>query len=361
MGAVRLNARPRRWPFVVVGIIVVAAVLFTALSGFVIDLLWYREIDHTNVFWTTLTTKVLIGVVFGALFFVVLYVNLVIARRLRPTTRVLTPDQEVLERLRDLSDPYLRWLVPLAAAVLGLLVGLGVTREWQTYLLWRNSTGIAFGTAEPLFSRDPAFYIFALPWFRFLQGWLFSSLIGVTVLTAVAHVLWGGIRPQAPVFADKVTPAARAHLSVLLGLVMLAKAWDYWLSRFDLLGSPRGVVQGASYTDVNAQLPALNLLTIAAVIAAVLFFLNIRLRQWSLPIIAVALLGLSSLLLGTAYPGFIQQFRVAPNEQQYELRFIEHNIAATRAAYDLNGIDEQQPSIQGTISAQELEDNETTV
>ena len=99
-------------------------------------------------------------------------------------------------------------------------------------------------------------------------------------------------------FADKVTPAARAHLSVLLGLIMLVKAWGYWLGRFDLLTSPRGVVEGASYTDVKAQLPALNFLAIVAVICAVLFFVNIRLRQWSLPVIAVGLLALVSVLLG---------------------------------------------------------------
>ena len=110
----------------------------------------------------------------------------------------------------------------------------------------------------------------------------------------------------------------RAHLSVLLGLILLAKAWGYYLGRFDLLTSDRGVVQGASYTDVNAQLPALTFLTIVAVICAVMFFVNARYRVWSLPIIAVGLLLLVSILLGTAYPAFIQQFRVNPNEQQYE-------------------------------------------
>ena len=144
-----------------------------------------------------------------------------------------------------------------------------------------------FGDPEPLFERDPAFYIFSLPWLKFLQGWLFSSLVGVTFLTAIAHFFWGGIRPQARTWAERVAPATRAHLSVLLGLIMLTKAWGYYLGRFDLLTSRRGVVQGASYTDVNAQLPALNFLIIAAVICAVLFFANIVRQRWALPIIAV--------------------------------------------------------------------------
>jgi uncharacterized protein len=362
MSTIRLPARTRRWPLIVIGIVVLTIVLFTALSGFVIDLLWYREIHQSGVFWTVLRTKFVLALVFGLLFFAILYVNLLIARRIRPATRVLSPDQEVLDRIRDVTDPLLRWAVPLGSAILAFLVALGVTGQWSAFLLWRNSSAASFGTTEPIFGRDPAFYIFSLPWLRFLQGWLFSTLVGVTILVAIAHVLWGGIRPQAPMFADKVTPAARAHLSVLLGLIMLVKAWGYWLGRFDLLTSPRGVVEGASYTDVKAQLPALNFLTIVAVICAILFFANIRLRNWSLPIIAVALLALASVLLGAIYPAFVQQFRVKPNEQQDEAPYIGSNIAATTTAFGLGSIQAQQRQVSPTpLDAKQIQDNAGTV
>src|SRR5436190_1002729 len=362
MSTIRLPSRSRRWPLVVIGAVVVAIVLFTAFSGFVIDLLWYREINQSGVFWTVLRTKTVLAVVFGLLFFAILYVNLVIARRIRPTTRILSPDQEVLERIRDVTDPLVRWAIPVGSAVLAFFVALGVTGEWSNFLLWKNSSGATFGTTEPLFHRDPAFYVFSLPWLRFLQGWLFSTLVGVTILVGIAHVLWGGIRPQAPMFADKVTPAARAHLSVLLGLIMLVKAWGYWLGRFDLLTSPRGVVEGASYTDVKAQLPALNFLTIVAVICAILFFANIRLRQWSLPVIAVGLLALVSVLLGAVYPAFVQQFRVKPNEQQYEHDYIGDNIVATNTAFGLAAIQAQERDVStGPLTARQIADNSGTV
>jgi uncharacterized protein len=360
MSTIRLPTRTRRWPLILIGVVAVLIVLFTALSGFVIDLLWYREIGQGGVFWTVLRTKFVLALVFGLLFFGILFSNLLIARRIRPTTRVLSADQEVLERIRDVTDPLLRWAIPLGSALLAFLVALGVTGQWSTFLLWKNSSGVTFGTPEPLFGRDPAFYIFSLPWLRFLQGWLFSTLVGVTVLVGIAHVLWGGIRPQAPMFADKVTPAARAHLSVLLGLIMLVKAWGYWLGRFDLLTSPRGVVEGASYTDVHAQLPALNFLTIVAVVCAILFFANIRLRNWSLPIIAVALLALSSVLLGAVYPAFVQQFRVKPNEQQDEHDYIEDNITATSQAFGLSSIQAEERDVTGPLTARQLADNAGT-
>ena len=333
MSTVRLPSRQRRWPAYVIVAIVLLGLLFTIMSQFYVDLLWFREVGYTSVFWTELRTKLLLGVAFGAVFFAVLYVNLLIVRRIAPTTRFLTPDQEAIERVRQAFEPYLRWLIPVGCAVLALLVAIGVTREWQTFLLWRNSSGVTFGDPEPLFHRDPAFYIFTLPWLKFLQGWLFSALVGITLLTGIAHLLWGGIRPQAPAWSERVTPATRAHLSVLLGLIMLAKAWGYYLGRFDLLGSTRGVVQGASYTDVHAQLPALNFLMIAALICAVLFLVNIRVRLWSLPVIAVALLALVSVLLGTAYPSFVQRFRVAPQEFQREQEYIVDNIEGTRRAF----------------------------
>ena len=355
--------RRRRWPLFVIGGIVLLAILFTFMSQFYVDVLWYREVDFSSVFWTTLWTKLLLGLVFGLIFFALLIVNLLIVRRSTPTTRVLTPDQEVVERIRQSFEPYLRWIVPVGAGLLALTVGVGVSRQWQTFLLWKHSGGVTFGNPEPLFNRDPAFYIFNLPWLRFLQGWLFSSLVGITFLVAIAYFLWGGIRPQAPGgLGQKVDPAVRAHLSVLLGLIMLVKAWGYYLGRFDLLTSKRGVVEGASYTDVKAQLPALNLLAIVAVICALLFLVNIRVRVWALPIIAVGLLAVVSVLLGTAYPSFVQRFRVAPQEYQREQPYIEDNIAGTRTALGLDKI-EYQPDrpVDLVVTAKELRDNGPTI
>ena len=362
MGSV-LVRRGRRWPLIVAGILALAAFLFTVLSGFLIDLLWYREIGQSSVFWTSIRTRVLLGIAFGLVFFIALVANLLIARRLTPEVRVLTPEEEALDRIRDLAEPYVRWLLPVAAALIALLVGIRAGAHWQTFLLWSSSTGITFdGEPEALFDRNPAFYVFALPWMRYLQSWTFSALVGITVLTAAAHLYNGGIRPQARSWSDKVSPAVRAHLSVLIGLIMLSKAWGYYLGRFGLLTSSRGVVEGASYTDVNAQLPALTFLAIVAVICAVLFFVNVRVKLWSLPVIAVALLALTSLLLGAAYPAFVQRFRVDPQELQREQEYIDRNIAATRRAFGLDQIVERPlASVSPTVSAEDLVADATTI
>jgi uncharacterized protein len=358
---------PRRR--LLVGIIVFFAALalaFTALSGFFIDVLWFREVGYSQVFWSILGTKVALGLLFGIAFFLLLYANLWIVRRITPPYRPLTPEQEIIERYRLQFEPYAWWLIPLFAAVIAFFVGLGVTGQWRTFLLWRNSGGVTFealqgAPPEQQFGRDAAFYVFSLPWLEFVQGWLFSALVGVLLISAVAHYLWGGIRPNAPAFAEKVTPQVKAHLSVLLGLIMLTKAWGYYLGQFDLLTSQRGVVAGASYTDVNAHLPALRILVFIALVCAILFLVNIRMRGWALPVIAVGLLVLVSVAAGAAYPSFVQRFSVNPQELQRERLFIERNIEATRRAFGLDQIESRQHPVAGAVSAEDVEDNAATI
>src|SRR4029450_5473252 len=125
----------RRLIIIVVAVVAALLVAFTALSGFFVDVLWFREVNLSNVFWTVLRTKVLLGVAFGLTFFVLLFSNLWIVRRIPPRFPPLTPEQEVIERYRMQFEPYIRWLLPLFALVIAVFVGLGGTTQWQTYLL----------------------------------------------------------------------------------------------------------------------------------------------------------------------------------------------------------------------------------
>ena len=154
---------------------------------------------------------------------------------------------------------------------------------------------------------------------------------------AATHYLFGGVRLQT--VGEKVSPAARAHLSVLIGVIVLIKAFAYYLDRYGLVFSDRGFVEGAGYTDVNAVLPAKNILIGIAVICALLFFANIVVRNILLPAGALGLLVVSAVVIGGVYPAFVQQVQVKPNQVQREEPFIQRNIEATRAAY---GIDDAE-------------------
>ena len=120
------------------------------------------------------------------------------------------------------------------------------------------------------------------------------------------------------------------------------RAGDYWLARYELTTSGRGAVAGATYTDVKAQLPAINLLILISLLAVVLLIVNIRRRGWVLPTLAVGLWAFVALVMGNVYPAVIQNLRVEPAESEKEAPYIARNIEATRAAYGLDVITEVQ-------------------
>src|SRR5437763_14923228 len=141
----------RRWLIVLVAVVVLAFIALTVLSSFYVDLLWYREVHFSSVFWTVIRSKALLGFIFGALFFVILFVNLVITRRFTPRYRVFSPEQEIIERYRLAVEPYLKWILPGLALVIALFVGTAASGRWQVCQMWRHSSGIEFGRPDPIF------------------------------------------------------------------------------------------------------------------------------------------------------------------------------------------------------------------
>ena len=194
---------------------------------------------------------------------------------------------------------------------------------------------------------------------KFVADWLFAAVVIVLIVTAVAHYLNGGIRFQTPM--QKVTPQVKAHLSVLLGALALLKAGGYFLQRYELVYSGRGVVDGAGYTDVKAQLPALNLLVLISLFACALFLVNILRRGWVLPVIAVGVWALISVVIGAAYPAAVQKFRVQPTESTKERPYILRNITATRIAYNLRDTNVRDFEASTSLTAADLEENQSTI
>ncbi len=306
------------------------------LAGFYTDLLWYREVGYADVFTTVLWTRIGLFAVAGVVMAVALGLNVVVAHRLRPALRPRSLEQQSLDRYRVAVEPFQRLVLAGVCTLAGVVAGVTVSSRWETWLMWRN--GVPFGVTEPQFGRDVSYFAFTYPFQRLVLGFAFGAVALSFVAAAVTHYFFGGIRVQTA--EEKVLPGARAHLSVLFGLFVLLKGVAYWLDQYGLAFSGRGSVTGASYTDVHAQLPALKILVVIAVICAVLFVANLRSRGWALPATAFSLLLVSSLVVGGAYPLAVQQLRVAPNEIGREAPYIKRNIEATRAAYKIRpGVD----------------------
>jgi hypothetical protein len=301
----------------------------------------------------------LLGLTFGAIFAAVMLANLWVVQKITSPYRLFTMQDQILERYRATLQPYVRYGVVGLSILFGIFAGSSATTQWRNWLMFSHRQ--PFGSIDPIFSKDIGFYVFRLPFDRFIFTWAFSSLFVITLIVVAAHYFMGGIR-AAP-SGERVTPQVKAHLSVLLGALVLLKAWGYRLDQFGLLYSPRGSVTGASYTDVHAQLPALRLLVIIAIVSAILFLINIRLRGWIMPAAAIGILALTSILVGGVYPALVQRLRVTPQERTKEKPYIERNINATREAFSLGKDHITVKSFSGTqqLDAKQIAKNSGTV
>ncbi len=318
------------------GVLAVLGMAFTMFSGFWTDWLWYRSVDYSSVFTTTLSTKIGLFFVFGLLMAAAVGLNIWLAHRLRPPLSAMSVEQQNLDRYRMGIAPYKKWVLIAITALVGLVAGASAGSQWRTWLTWVN--GVDFGKKDPQFQLDVSFYAFDLPWYRFLLGFGFAAVILSLIAAAVTHYLYGGLRLSSP--GAKATGAATGHLSVLLGLFVALKAVAYWLDRYGLAVKSSDFKAtdnwtGLRYVDANAYLPAKTILFCIAVICAVLFFATLWRRTWQLPVIGFGLMVLSALLIGGLYPAIVQKFQVQPNEQAKEAPYVAKNIDATRYAYDI--------------------------
>lgn len=331
---VRRRFAPRVALIVAAVIIVVLIASARQLAVLYTDKLWFGDIGFGDTWRTLLVARIVPAVIFTVAMFVILFVSLVVADRLAPRFRNMGPEDEIVERYRTFVAPYASRVRVIVATVFALLVGVGASSQWREWILFRNR--VSWGVKDPQFGKDIGFYVFELPFLRFVAQWLFVVFLVTFLVTGVFHYLNGGIRFQAPY--QHVTPQVKAHLSVILAVMAVTKTAQYWLGRYQLVFSHRGIVDGATNTDVKAQLPALEFLVLISIVAAALFVVNIWQRGWTLPLIAVGLWAFISIVLGTAYPAYVQNFQVKPNEFQKEQKYIQRNIDATRTAFGLDRI-----------------------
>ncbi|HUR23737.1 MAG TPA: UPF0182 family protein [Acidimicrobiales bacterium] len=354
----RTSRRGRVWLLALAAIAFVVLTSLRGVAGFYTTYLWFGELGLSSVWTGVLGAKILLVAVFTVAFFAMLYLSLVIADRLAPRFRSAGPEDELVQRYRQIIGPHAGKMRLGVSALFAVLAGTGVSAQWNNWLLFRNAVDFG-GPGDPQFGRDIGFYVFRLPFLSFVVNWAFVAVVIVAVVTVVAHYLNGGIRIQAP--SQRVTPHVKAHISVLLGILALIKAVGYYLQRFELNFSSRGVVDGASFTDVRAQLPALELLIFISLAAAVLFLYNIRRQGWVLPAVGVGLWAFISVVVGAVYPAFTQKFRVEPAEIGRERPYIERNIAATRKAYGLDKVEQSTFNYDEKLNAADLQQNTETV
>jgi uncharacterized membrane protein (UPF0182 family) len=350
---------PRHRLALFLGIAALAAlgVFFPGLVALLTDWWWFREIGYEIVFTRSLTAQILLFLAVGGLTFGVLYLNLRVAQRGLVANPILLQLAQSAPRL-NLTVALRRLSLPLSLG-LGLLAGLGATAAWE--LVLRAIYGVPFGIADPVFSRDIGFYMFALPALSAAIGVLLT--LAVISLVFVVPVYWvrGDLVPGPRRL--QIEPSAGLHIAILLAALFILIALQLWVVDIPgLLYSTTGPLIGASYTDLHAQLPALRLSAILAVVAAVVVLIGavrgrlVRYGLWAVGgYLAVAFAGRS------VFPLVMQKLVVAPTELTREIPYLRNHILATRQAWGLDSVDVRELGGEAGLTLANIRANAPTI
>ena len=313
--------------------VVVVVILGRALARFYVEALWFDGLGQSGVFWGVIRARLTLFVLFFVVFSAIAAGNVAIADKLAPSRYPANPHPFV-DRLHEVFGRRLNLYRYAIAGVFALLMALPASTQWQAWMLYRNAK--RFGDSDAEFGVDVGFYVFELPFINFVLDWLFFAIIVVLLITVLVHVLNGGVMFASPI--PTLSSGARGHIAVLLAVLAALKAADYWVRRYETTNERRGFVQGATYSVVHAQLPALLLLSVVAIVTAALYLSTLRTESWRLPLISSAIWLVLAVLAGYIYPAAVQGLVVNPNQKAREAPFIERNVYATRDAMGLNGV-----------------------
>ena len=326
-------------------------ILLTIVKGLYSEWLWFSSLGYSSVFTTILKARVLIFFSAALIFCILFLGNLVLATRLAPKSRANFWPWAIVQQLRKIS----KLSVILGTAVLSLIFGLVAQANWQVVLEFLN--GQPFGIADPVFYREISFYVFSLPFLHLLRGWLLAALIITLIGSAGVYLLSYATQRLRFDFARPVL----AHIGGLVMAILGLFAWGYWLNIWELVFSRRGVVFGAGYTDMHAQLPAQWILLVVVLICMGIIVVSILRRKFRWPLYAIGGWLAIAIIVGGIIPAMVQRFGVEPNELAREKPYIEYNIEFTREAFALSRVEEQSFPAEEVPSSQDIAQNEVTI
>ncbi|MDQ1738198.1 MAG: uncharacterized protein QOH56_4449, partial [Pseudonocardiales bacterium] len=330
MPSIRVSRRGK----IVIGVLISLFILISLLGSVArvyTDWLWFGEVHYRGVYTSIFWTRIVLFLIFGLVLAVLVGANVFLAYRMRPPFRPISQEQENLERYRVALEPRKRPI--FIGLLLVLFVGAGAAAQsnWKTWQLWRF--GQSFNVDDPQFHRDISFFAWDYPAYRVLLGFGFNVVIFSLILSLAVHYVFGAFRIATP--GPKLTLSARRHITLLVFFFIVLKACAYWLDRYGLVFSDRGKTTGASYTDVHATLPAKTILFWVAVLIALAVLASLWLKSAMIATVSFAVLLVLSIGINGIYPALVQQISVKPNASDKEQPYISRNIAATRAAYDI--------------------------
>ena len=353
-------ASRRRRLFILLAVLVFVALGFrTALSYFV-DLLWFRSLGYGVVFSKTLVLQWSIFAFFATATFAVMYGSFTALKHAHlpdmPSTHTIFFGGQPL---RLPVDPVMRLLALGGSLAIALVIGLGMLAEWTKLALYWYAPSANSMMVDPIFGRPLNFYLFTLPAWQLLSGWLLTLAIMVCVLACVFIVITGG----AGAFAKRrsyLTLPWRG-LSVAFAFLLLVLAVRVYLGRYDLLFQDHTIFAGVTYTDAHITLAGMLVVCVALIggaMAAAANAFTVARGRWLIAAVLPAVLCFAGLRIAEWW---MSSFIVKPNELVREQPYIAHNINMTRQAYGLDKFAQREFPAETTVGAADPANNQATL
>ena len=347
----------------------ILAILVLILVGIIISIypnwLWFVNLDFAPVFWTMALGKYGVAAVIWFLMIITLSANLYAAQRFQNES-----GQKITEIAgMPVSDKSLNTIILAAIMIVSFIIASKGSVQWNMVLSYLNQH--PFGSTDPIFGKDIAFYVFSLPFYLLVREQLLIILLFAALVTVIWYVKEGGVQiigelvlaEDRPAAIPKVKVADKVgkHLLVFAGVLVLLAAWGYHLKAYQVLYSTQGSTFGAGYTDVNIKILAYRFLMVMSLLLSLFIIYNVfRLKLKPLLICAGIWVG-AIVVLAAGLPALVQQFVVKPNELAKESPYIAYNIDFTRQAYNLNNIKEVDFEVNNSLTAEEIKNHDVTI
>jgi uncharacterized membrane protein (UPF0182 family) len=352
--------RRRRWLLLLV---VIAGIFFggrTALSYYV-DALWFGSLGYANVFWKTLSLQWGIFAFFTAATFVILYGTFAALKRAHLPD--LPSGHTVFiggQPLKLPVEPVLRLIALGVSLVIAAITGASMMVEWPTLALYWYAPRASGSVVDPIFGKPLNFFLFALPAWQLMLGWLLTLAVIACILAGFFILITGGTRALSGHLSRSVLLPWRG-LSIALAFLLTIVGMRVYISRYERLLEDHTIFGGVTYTDAHVTLTGLLIVCVALILGAAIAALNAaRVARGSWLVAAVVPAAVCYIALqGVAW--YVSSFIVKPNELVREKPYIVFNTELTRQAYGLNRVTQREFPAETTIDAAEPANNQATL
>jgi uncharacterized membrane protein (UPF0182 family) len=352
--------RPRRFLLILA---VLAGIFFggrSALSYYV-DVLWFRSLDYGEVFWKTLSLQWGVFAAFAAATFLILYGSFLALKRAHLSD--LPSGHTILIGGRPVKlpvEPVLRLIALGISLAVAAASGAGMMAEWPTLALFWYAPPATGGVVDPIFGKPLNFFLFALPAWQFIVGWLLTLAV-IGCLIAVFFVLiTGGSRVLTGRLSRSVTLPWRG-LSIAFVFVLLILAMRVYLGRFERLFDDHTIFGGVTYTDAHVSITGMLVVCAALVLGAIIAAANAMREPRGRWLIAAILPAAVCYIVVQAVAWYVSSFIVKPNELVREKPYIVYNTDLTRQAYGLNRVAQREFPAETTVDAADPANNQATL